>query len=99
MVLWRCQHRLISLLIGDTVTSLLLLWSLFYEQYLDKILLEIKALLKENNGIEGKKSMTIIPSCQSFVFIMLMILASLPFIATLLSFNHKGINKRKYLIK
>jgi hypothetical protein len=105
MILWRCHHRLISLLIGDIVVSLLLLWTLFYEQYSDKILLKIKFYLhhkveeEENTQIRRKVSINeqfvIIPSFQSLVFIMQVIFASLPFVATLLSYKHKSIEEKK----
>ncbi|CAF5181552.1 unnamed protein product, partial [Rotaria magnacalcarata] len=42
MILWRCHQRFTSLLIGDSLISLILLWTLFYEQYSDKILFKIK---------------------------------------------------------
>jgi hypothetical protein len=102
MLLWRCHHRLISLLIGDIVISLILLWTLFYEQYSDKILLKIKFYLQqkveeeeEDTQIKRKvffnEKFIIIASFQSLVFILQVIFASLSFIATLLSYEHKGI--------
>jgi hypothetical protein len=102
MLLWRCHHRSISLLIGDVVSSLLLLWILFYEQYSDKILLKIKFYLQqkveaeeEDTQIRRKvffnEQFIIIASFQSLVFILQVIFASLSFIATLLSYEHKGI--------
>jgi hypothetical protein len=107
MILWRCHHRLIGLLIGDIVISLILLWTLFYEQYSDKILLKIKFYLhdkvkeeeEEDTQIRRKVSINeqfiIIPSFQSLVFIMQIIFASLPFVATLLSYKDKGIEEEK----
>ncbi len=105
MILWRCHHRVIILLIGDIVISLILLWTLFYEQYSDKILLKIKFYLhdkveeEENTQIRRKVSLNqqfkIIPSFQSLVFLMQIIFASLPFVATLLSYKHKGIAEKK----
>ncbi|CAF3866472.1 unnamed protein product [Rotaria magnacalcarata] len=42
LMLWRCRDRSISLLVTDIFISLILLWTLFYEQYSDKILLKIQ---------------------------------------------------------
>ncbi len=104
MILWRCHHRLMSLLIGDIIISLILLWILFYEQHSDKIFLKIKFYLhrkveEEDIQIKRKTSpneqFVIISSFQSLVFIMQVILASLPFIASLLSYKHKGIEEKK----
>ncbi len=104
MILWRCHHRLMSLLIGDIIISLILLWTLFYEQHSDKILLKIKFYLhrkveEEDIQIKRKTSLNeqfiIISSFQSLVFIMQVILASLPFIATSLSYKHKRIEEKK----
>ena len=107
MILWRCQHRLKSLLIGDILISLILLWTLFYEQQSDKILLKIKFFLQNRIEEEGKdehtkikrtasldKQFVIITSCQSLVFISQVTLATLSFIATLLSYKHKGIGEQ-----
>ncbi len=100
LVLWRCHRgRFISLLIVDIFFSLILLWTLFYEQYADKLLLKIKYYL--HNKIEEEKSRirqkpllneryVIIGSFQSPVFVMQVIIASLSFITTLLSYKHKG---------
>ncbi|CAF3510727.1 unnamed protein product [Rotaria sp. Silwood1] len=99
MILWRCHHRFISLLIGDILTSLILLWTLFYEQYSDKILFKIKFNMhnkheEERTQIREKSSsselLVIIASFQSPVFVMQVIFASLPFIVTLLSYKHTG---------
>jgi hypothetical protein len=99
MILWPCRHRFISLLIGDILISLILLWTLFYEQYSDKLLLKIKHYLYCKN--EGERTQTgrkpslneqfiIMTSFQSPVFIMQLIFASLPFIATLLSYKDQS---------
>ena len=103
MVLWPCHQRMISLLFADIVISLTLLWTLFFEQYSDKILLKIKFYLHQK--VEGEVEMRrevlrnerfiIIPSSRSFVFIMQIIFASIPFIATLLSYKHRGIEEKK----
>ena len=107
IILWRSHHRPTSLLFGDILTSLLLLWTLFYEQYSDRILLKIKFHLnnhskEEDSQIQERKSINqqleIIPSHQSLVFIMLLIFASFSFIATLLSFKNKGIGDLKKLL-
>jgi hypothetical protein len=102
MLLWRCHHRSITLLIADIVSSLLLLWTLFYEQYSDKILLKIKFYLQqkveeeeETTEIRRKtfsnEKFIIVVSFQSLVFILQVLFASLSFIATLLAYEHKGI--------
>jgi hypothetical protein len=107
MILWGCHHRLMSLLIGDIVISLTLLWTLFYEQQSDKILLKIKFYLHykaEEEEIENRREVSrreqfvIITSSQSLVFIMQVILAGLPFIASLLSYKHKGIEEKKQFL-
>jgi hypothetical protein len=104
MILWPCHHRFISLLIGDIVISLILLWTLFYEQHSDKILLKIKYYLhckieEDANHIRRKASQkeqfVIIASFQSPVFLMQVTFASLPFIATLLSYKRQGIEDEK----
>ncbi|CAF3938409.1 unnamed protein product [Adineta steineri] len=65
IVLWRCQYqRSINLLIVDIIISLILLWTLFYEQYSDRILLEINFYMRNKfdeevkNQIRRKTSMT-----------------------------------------
>ena len=108
MILWRCQHRLKSLLIGDILISLILLWTLFYEQQSDKILLKIKTFLQNRVEEDGKDELTetgqmvpldkqffLITSFQSLVFISQVILAALPFIAILLSYKQKGIESKE----
>ena len=102
MILWRCHHRSLGLLIGDIAISLILLWTLFYEQYSDKILIEIKNNLdsqieKEETQTKQKVSTNeqyvLIASFQSPVFIMQVVFASFPFIITLLSYQHTGISE------
>ncbi|CAF2527491.1 unnamed protein product [Rotaria sp. Silwood2] len=98
IILWRCHHRFISLLSGDILISLILLWTLFYEQYSDKILFKIKFYMykkhqEERSQIKEKKAslnepLVIIASFQSLVFVMQVFFASLPFIVTLLSYKH-----------
>ncbi|CAF3976721.1 unnamed protein product [Adineta steineri] len=101
IVLWRCQYqRSINLLIVDIIISLILLWTLFYEQYSDRILLEINFYMRNKfdeevkNQIRRKVSMTerfiIIGSFQSPVFIIQLIFASSSFIITLLSYKRKN---------
>ncbi len=101
MLLWQCyHHRLISLIIGDIIISLILLWTLFYEQYSDKILQKIKFYLQDDNTqirrtTSLNEQFVIIASFQSLVFILQIIFASLSFIITLLSYKNKGIRERK----
>ncbi|CAF1044829.1 unnamed protein product [Rotaria sordida] len=99
MILWRCHHRFRSLLIGDILISLVLLWTLFYEQHSDKLLFKIKFYMhnkheEERSQIKGKaplsEPLVIIASFQSPVFVMQIIFASLPFIVTLLSYKYTG---------
>lgn len=80
--------------------SLILLWTLFYEQYSDKILFNIKFHIRNKYEDEqcknpGKVSLNeqfvIISSSQSLVFVMQVVFASLPFIISLSSYKHTGI--------
>ncbi|CAF1426449.1 unnamed protein product [Rotaria magnacalcarata] len=99
LMLWRCRERSISLLVTDIFISLILLWTLFYEQYSDKILLKIQFDMHSKHkeklsSIREKKSFNkkyvIIASCQSSSFFMQIIFTSLSFIISLLSYKHTG---------
>jgi hypothetical protein len=95
MIFWRCYYRFISLLIIDIICSLILLWTLFYEQYSDKILLKIKHdLHSQVEKISTNEQFIFIASYQSPVFVMQILFASLPFIASLLSYKHTSISSR-----
>lgn len=67
---------------------------MFYEQYSDKIYLKIKFYLNNEIKEEEKSSINeqfvIIPSFKSLIFIVQILLVSLSFVATLLSYKHTG---------
>ncbi|CAF1678892.1 unnamed protein product, partial [Adineta ricciae] len=92
MISNRCHHpRLINLLIGDVVLSLILLWTLFYEQYSDKILLKIRLEAYKSSQVKSTRDkLIVLSSCRSFTFIIQLIFASLSFIITLLSYERKN---------
>lgn len=90
MLIWQCDDRLISMIIVDISTSLIILWTLFYEQYSDRII--FKTQLK--TFIENKQ-LKIVCSYDSIIFAMQMISSSISFIMSLLSYRNKSKSKNK----
>ena len=90
MLIWKCNDRLISMFIVDISTSLILLWTLFYEQYSDRII--FKSQLK--TFIENKH-LKIVCSYESIIFVMQIIFSSISFLMSLLSYRNKSKPKKK----
>lgn len=98
LILWRCQRRAVPFLLADLVISLSLLWALFSEQYADRILLRMQSSSStrvEQNRTESRQRRSfIIASCRSLVFSMQLLLASLPFLITFVSYSSTGMAAR-----
>ncbi|CAF0727093.1 unnamed protein product [Didymodactylos carnosus] len=83
---YRCVKRKFSFLICDIVFSLILLVSLFCEQYCARTLIQLHQNMKLNDNIQ----IILIAPFQSPIFVIQLLCSSITYIFTLLSYNSAG---------